>query len=119
MMFVSCVKTCDSIRLDEGGRTYTERWPGPCTIKRLMEDEDVEVGGFGEVKEEFSSVAQYVFKKMLAHSRCLDAKDVAQAIVTDYDCVCVVFRTPGVFLLANVLDENAIRLLSAQEKGEK
>ena len=117
-MFVSCVKTCDRIRLDEGGRTYTERWPGPCTIKRLM-GYDVEVGGFGEVKEEFSAVARYVFKKMLAHSRSLEEKDVAQAIVTDYDCVCVVFHTPGVFLLANVLDENAIRLLSAQEKGEK
>lgn len=113
-MFVSCVKTRDCIRLDEGGRTYTERWPGPCTIKRLMED-DVEVGGFCEVKEEFSAVAQYVFKRMLAHFRCLEDKDVAQAIVTDYDCVC----TPGVFLHANVLDEDTIRLLSAQEKGEK
>lgn len=117
-MFVSCVKTRDCIRLDEGGRTYIERWPGPCTIKRLM-GYDVEVGGFGEVKEEFSAVAQYVFKRMLAHSRSLESKDVAQAIVTDYDCVCVVFHTPGVFMLANVLDENAIRFLSAQEKGEK
>ena len=118
-MFVSCVKTCECIRLDEGGRTYTERWPGPCTIKRLMEDEDVEVGGFGKVKEEFSAVAQYVFKQMLANYLCLEPKDVVQAIVTDYDCLCVAFRTPGVFLHANVLDENVIRLLSAQEKGEK
>lgn len=78
-MFVSCVKTCDCIRLDEGGRTYTERWPGPCTIKRLMEDEDVEVGGFDEVKEEFSAVAQYVFRRMLSHFRSLEGKDVAQA----------------------------------------
>lgn len=117
-MFVSCVKTCDCIRLDEGGRTYVERWPGPCTIKRLM-GYDVEVGGFGEVKEEFSLVAQYVFKKMLANYLCLEPKDVVQAIVTDYDCLCVAFRTPGVFLHANVLDENTIRLLSAQEKGEK
>lgn len=117
-MFVSCVKTCDRIRLDEGGRTYIERWPGPCTIKRLMADEDVEVGGFGEVKEEFSAVAQYVFKKMLAHYKCLEDKDVAQAIVTDYDCVCVVFRTPGVFL-HSVLDEDVVRLLATQEKGDK
>ena len=117
-MFISCVKTCDCIRLDEGGRTYTERWPGPCTIKRLMED-DVEVGGFGEVKEEFSAVAQYVFNQMLANYLCLEPKDVVQAIVTDYDCVCVVFRTPGVFLHANVLDEDTIRYLSTQEKGEK
>ena len=117
-MFVSCVKTCNCIRLDEGSRTYVEMWPGPCTIKRLMAD-DAEVGGFGEVKEEFSAVAQYVFKKMLAHYRCLEGKDVAQAIVTDYDCVCVVFRTPGVFLHANVLDEDVVRLLATQEKGEK
>lgn len=116
-MFVSCVKTCDCIKLDEGGRTYTERWPGPCTIKRLMDD-DAEVGGFGEVKEEFSAVAQYVFKKMLAHFRSLEGKDVAQAIVTDYDCVCVVFRNPGVFLHA-VLDEDVVRLLATQEKGDK
>lgn len=72
-MFVSCVKTCDRIRLDEGGRTYTERWSGPCTIRRLM-GYDVEVGGFGEVKEEFSAVAQYVFERMLAHSRFLEGK---------------------------------------------
>lgn len=117
-MFVSCVKACDRIRLDEGGRTYTERWPGPCTIKRLMEDEDVEVGGFGEVKEEFSAVAQYVFRRMLAHSRFLEGKDVAQAIVTDYDCVCAVFHTPGVFL-HSVLDEDVVRLLAIQEKGDK
>lgn len=117
-MFVSCVKTSDYIRLDEGGRTYTERWPGPCTIKRLM-GYDVEVGGFGEVKEEFSSVAQHVFKQMLANYLCLEPKDVVQAIVTDYDCLCVAFRTPGVFLHANVLDENTIRLFSAQEKGEE
>ena len=118
-MFVSCVKTCECIRLDEGGRTYTERWPGPCTINRLMEDEDVEVGGFGEVKEEFSAVAQYVFKQMLANYLCLEPKDVVQAIVTDYDCLCVAFRTPGVFLHANVLDEDVVRLLATQEKGEK
>lgn len=118
-MFVSCVKTCDEIRLDEGDRTYIERWPGPCTIKRLMEDDDVEVGGFGEVKEEFSAVARYVFKRMLAHYRCLEPKDVAQAIVTDYDCVCVIFRTPGVFMHANVLDEDTVRYLSTQEKGNK
>ena len=117
-MFVSCVKTCDRIRLDEGGRTYTERWPGPCAIKRLMED-DVEVGGFGEVKEEFSAVAQYVFKQMLANYLFLEPKDVVQAIVTDYDCLCVAFRTPGVFLHANVLDENVVRLLATQEKGDK
>lgn len=83
-----------------------------------MEDEDVEVGGFGEVKEEFSAVAQYVFRRMLAHSRRLDAKDVAQAIVTDYDCLCVAFRTPGVFL-HDVLDEDVVRLLATQEKGDK
>ena len=119
MMFVSCVKTCECIKLDEGGRTYIERWPGPCTIKRLIEDEDVEVGGFGEVKGEFSAVARYVFKKMLAHSRSLEEKDVAQVIVTDYDCVCVVFRNPGVFLHANVINEDVVRLLATQEKGER
>ena len=118
-MFVSCVKTCGCIRLDEGGRTYVERWPGPCTVKRLTEDEDVEVGGFGEVREEFSAVAQYVFKRMLALYRCLEPKDAVQAIVTDYDCVCVAFRNPGVFLQANVLDEDVVRLLATQEKGEE
>ena len=118
-MFVSCMKTCDGIKLDEGSRTYIERWPGPCTIKRLLEDEDVEVGGFVEVEEEFSAVARYVFKRMLALLRSLDAKDVAQAIVTDYDCVCVVFRNPGVFLHANVIDEDVVRLLATQEKGEE
>ena len=118
-MFVSCMKTCDGIKLDEGGRTYIERWPGPCTIKRLTEDEDVEVGGFGEVEEEFSPVARYVFKRTLANYRCLEPKDVAQAIVTDYDCVCVVFRNPGVFLHANVIDEDVVRLLATQEKGDK
>lgn len=119
MMLVSCVKTCDGIKLDEGGRTYVERWPGPCIIKRLMEDEDVEVGGFDEVKGEFSLVARYVFKRMLALYRRLEPKDAVQAIVTDYDCVCVVFRNPGVFLLANFLDEDAVRLLATQEKGEE
>ena len=118
-MFVSCMKTCDGIKLDEGSRTYIEKWPGPCIIKRLREDEDVEVGGFVEVEEEFSPVARYVFKRMLAHYRCLELKDVAQAIVTDYDCVCVAFRNPGVFLHANVLDEDVVRLLATQEKGDK
>lgn len=117
-MFVSCVKTCDRIRLDEGGRTYIEMWPGPCFIKRLMDDEDSEVGGFGEVKEEFSAVAQYVFKRMLAYHRQLEPKDVVQAIVTDYDCVCVAFRNPGVFL-HSVLNEDIVRLLATQEKGEE
>lgn len=118
-MFVSCVKTCDGIRLDEGSRTYVERWPGPCTIKRLMEDEDVEVGGFGEVKGEFSPVARYVFKQMLTLHRRLEPKDAVQAIVTDYDCVVVAFRNPGVFLCADVIDEDVVRILATQEKGEE
>lgn len=118
-MFVSCVKTCDGIKLDEGSRTYVERWPGPCTIKRLMEDDEVEVGGFGEVKGEFSPVARYVFKRMLALCRHLEPKKEVQAIVTDYDCVVVAFLNPGVFLCANVIDEGVVRLLATQEKGEE
>ena len=47
------------------------------------------------------------------------AEYMAGYISADYDCVCVAFRNPGVFLHANVLDEDVVRLLATQEKGDK